>query len=255
PPPIRAVGESHSASRDMSGEYRVELPVFEGPLDLLLYLIRKHELDIFDIPIAFITERYLDYLETMRGLNLDVAGEYLFMAATLAYIKSRQLLATPVGDGLEDGNIEEDDPRQELIRRLLEYQKYKQGAETLGERPLLGRTVWGAGAPALPGEPMSASLGEIGLFKLIEALGGVLARSGTRLTHDVVVDRISITDKIHELVARLEKEGSFSFESCFAEGAADDSAPARHAVVVTFLALLEMTRLRMIRLHQPEGCR
>src|SRR5688500_351442 len=134
------------------GGYSVELEVFEGPLDLLLHLVKKHELDILDIPIAFVTEKYLAYLDAMAGLDIDVAGEYLLMAATLCHIKSRELLPTPEldpdeaieGDG--EGEVEVD-PRADLIRRLLEYQKYKEAAEQLGQRPVVGRNVWSRGAP------------------------------------------------------------------------------------------------------------
>ena len=176
---------------------RVALENFEGPLDLLLHLIQKHELDIFDIPVAFITEKYLEYLEHLRALNLDIAGEYLLMAATLAYIKSRQLVPTP--DGPED-EAEEDavgDPREELIRRLLEYQKYREAAAQLGDRPVMGRNVWGRGSPVEVAQAAGAPLAEVSVFKLIEALGRVLERARVKLAHDVMVDRISIADKIH----------------------------------------------------------
>ena len=131
-----------------NASYNVELEVFEGPLDLLLHLVRKHELDIMDIPISFVTDKYLEYLDMMEKLNLDIAGEYLLMAATLAHIKSRELLPQQeVEDEAEEGLDGEDgvDPRQELIRRLLEYQKYKEAAESLGEQPVVGRNVWPRG--------------------------------------------------------------------------------------------------------------
>jgi len=205
-------------------DYKVELPEFEGPLDLLLHLVKKHELDILDIPIAFITDRYLQMLDVMRSLNLDVAGEYLLMAATLAHLKSRELVPPdPAEDALlaaeEEG--EELDPRQELIRRLLEYQKFKDAGDKLAGRPVTGRNVWPRGASAedvagLHALPGGAPLAEVPVFRLIESLERVLSRAKVTFTHDVVTDRISITDKINELVDRLEREGSFSFESCFA---------------------------------------
>jgi segregation and condensation protein A len=236
--------------------YEVALDVFEGPLDLLLHLIKKHELDIFDIPIAFITEKYLAYLETLRALNLDVAGEYLLMAATLAYIKSRELLP-PSPDAEADAEEAEEmgDPREQLIKRLLEYQKYRDAGQALGERPVMGRNVWGKGQPPEKLAAGAAPLAEVSVFQLIEALGGVLDRAKIKLTHDVVVDRISIADRIGQLVDRLEQEGAFTFESCFLD-AATEAEPAqvtRHHLVITFLAILEMTRLKMIRLHQPES--
>jgi segregation and condensation protein A len=242
--------------------YRIELPEFEGPLDLLLHLVKKHELSILEIPIAFITEQYLKMLDLMRQLNLDVAGEYLLMAATLAHLKSRELVPPDPSEQLEaDGSDEDEglDPRQELIRRLLEYQKYKEAAQQLGDRPVVGRNVWGRGSTAedaagvhvLPG---GAPLAEVPVFKLIESLERVLSRAKVAFTHDVVVDRMSITDKINEMVDRLDREGTFTFESCFAfvEGgfAAEQ---VKYQVVVTFLAILEMTRLKLVRLTQADA--
>ena len=244
-------------------DYQVELPEFEGPLDLLLHLVKKHELDILDIPIAFITDQYLKMLDVMRSLNLDVAGEYLLMAATLAHLKSRELVPPDPAEAVDaaaDGEDEEDiDPRQELIRRLLEYQKFKDAAGKLGDRPVTGRNVWPRGASAedvaglrmLPG---GAPLAEVPVFRLIESLERVLSRAKVTFTHDVVTDRISITDKINELADRLEREGSFSFESCFAfvEEGAPSLGAIKGQVVVTFLAILEMTRLKMVRLTQAD---
>ncbi len=251
---------------DVSAEelavYQIALPEFEGPLDLLLHLVKKHELSIVDIPIAFITDKYLRMLDIMRQLNLEVAGEYLLMAATLCHLKSRELVppdpaeeaALAADDDEEDGV----DPRQELIRRLLEYQKYKEAAAQLGDRPVVGRNVWTRGSRAedvagmhvLPG---GAPLAEVPVIALIECLERVLSRAKVQLTHDVLVDRITITDKINELVDRLEREGSFTFESCF--DFVEKEQPVtqvKHQVVVTFLAILEMTRLKMVRLTQPE---
>lgn len=247
-------------------DYKVELPDFEGPLDLLLHLVKKHELSILDIPIAFITDQYLKMLALMRAMNLEVAGEYLLMAATLAHLKSRELVPPDphekpeVQEG-EDGEAAVlEDPRQELIRRLLEYQKYKEAAQKLGDRPVTGRNVWPRGAPAedvagMHALPGGAPLAEVPVIQLIECLERVLKRAKVSFTHDVVVDRVSITDKINELVDRLEREGSFTFESCFSflQGAEPlNAATAKHQVVVTFLAVLEMTRLKMVRLTQPE---
>jgi segregation and condensation protein A len=244
-------------------DYKVELPDFEGPLDLLLHLVRKHELDILDIPIAFITDRYLSMLDVMRSLNLDVAGEYLLMAATLAHLKSRELVPPDPADeaALAAEDDEEDiDPRQELIRRLLEYQKFKDAAGKLADRPVTGRNVWPRGASAedvagvhaLPG---GAPLAEVPVFRLIEALERVLSRAKVTFTHDVITDRISISDRINELCDRLEREGSFSFESCFTfiDDAAPSVAAVKGQVVVTFLAILEMTRLKMVRLTQADA--
>ncbi len=245
--------------------YKVELDVFEGPLDLLLHLVKKHELDIFDIPISFITRRYLEYLDLMSSLSLDVAGEYLLMAATLAHIKSRELLPASAGghaeDG-EDGEGDEDggDPRQELIRRLLEYQKYKAAADLLGGRPVVGRNVWTRGAPqqdALaenidPGaEP---PLAEFPVIRLIEALDRILSHAKIKISHDVTVDRLSVAECIARLTDRLEAEGSFGFKSCFAFLERETSlAVIRHEAVVTFLSILEMAKLGILKVSQPDS--
>lgn len=243
-------------------DYKVELPEFEGPLDLLLHLVKKHELDILDIPIAFITDRYLQMLDVMRSLNLDVAGEYLLMAATLAHLKSRELVPPdPAEEAALAAEDDEDDidPRQELIRRLLEYQKFKDAGDKLAGRPVTGRNVWPRGASAedvagLHALPGGAPLAEVPVFRLIESLERVLSRAKVTFTHDVITDRISITDKINELADRLERDGSFSFESCFAfvEAPMQTASAVKGQVVVTFLAILEMTRLKMVRLTQAD---
>src|SRR5262249_24948156 len=159
------------------GEYRLELKAagFEGPLDLLLHLIQEHQLDILDIPVSFITQKYLEYIALMRVLSIDVASEYLVMAATLAHIKSKMLLPTPPA-GQDDELIEqEEDPRAELVRRLLEYQKYKTAAADLADRGTLGRDVFARGVPeSVPDGP--APLAPIGLFSLPDAFEGVLKR-------------------------------------------------------------------------------
>lgn len=238
--------------------YQVQLDVFEGPLDLLLHLVKKHELDIFDIPISFITEKYIEYLDLMTSLNLDVAGEYLLMAATLAHIKSRELLpAPPPGRDDEEAEGEELDPRAELIKRLLEYQKYKEAAESLSGRPVVGRNVWTRGSPqedalAENVDPEARPpLKEIPIIALVEALDRALSRAKIRLTHQVSVDRLSVSERINQLADRLEREGSFTFESCFRFLREEMSlAEARHEAVVTFLAVLEMARLGLIRVWQ-----
>jgi segregation and condensation protein A len=241
--------------------YQVRLDVFEGPLDLLLHLVRKHELEIFDIPISFITEKYLEYLDFISALNLDVAGEYLLMAATLAHIKSRELLPAPppgqAGEAAEEDGEAEEDPRQELIRRLLEYQKYREAAESLGNRPVMGRNVWTRGAPqedALAenvARDVVPPLAEVPVIKLIEALDRVLASAKIRISHEVTVDRLSVSERINQLADRLEVEGSFTFASCFRFLREEVTLEeARHDAVVTFLALLEMAKLGVIRLWQ-----
>jgi segregation and condensation protein A len=228
--------------------YEVSLPEFEGPLDLLLHLVKRHELNIFDIPISFITQKYLEYLDLMRQLNLDIAGEYLLMAATLALIKSKELLPRQEIEE-ENEDQEEIDPREELIRRLLEFQKYKAAAAQLADRPALGRQVFRRGAPMEPVDPNEMPLTEVSTFALISALAEVLKRSQVKLTHDVLVDRISISDRINQLVDRLAEMETMRFLECFTlEGSV---VQIRHELVVTFLAILEMARLHMIRILQP----
>ena len=231
--------------------YRVALPEFEGPLDLLLHLCKTHELDIVNIPISFVTEKYLAYLEVMESMSVDVAADYLVMAATLAYLKSRELVPAPEPLDLagEDGEPELD-PREELIRRLLEYQKYKDAAEKLGGRPIEGRTVFGRGAPIDTGELDDPGLGDHSVWKLIEAFGKILEKAGGKGgVHDVVVDRVSIGETMGKLIDRIDAGGgSFRFDSCF-----DLSLPAgelRHQVVVTLLAILELARLKVVRVLQ-----
>jgi len=229
--------------------YRVALPEFEGPLDLLLHLCKTHEIEIVNIPISFITTKYLEYLELMHTMPVDVAADYLVMAATLAYLKSRELVPTP--EPLEAAAEDEEDaldPREELIRRLLEYQKYKDAAEKLGGRPIEGRNVFGRGADVEGFDVEPASIADESVWKLIEAFGRILERAGAGpvSTHDVVVDRVSIADRINQLVDRLQAGGgSFRFDACF--DMALPEAELRNEVVVTLLAILELARLKVIR--------
>ena len=248
-----------------SAGYQVALDVFEGPLDLLLHLVKKHELSILDIPISFVTEKYLEYLDAMAALDIDVAGEYLLMAATLCHIKSRELLPSPEIDEeeateSEDGVEVEVDPRADLIRRLLEYQKYKEAAQHLGAQPVVGRNVWSRGAPIEDAvgdgvDPdMIAPLASFPVHKLIEAFDRVMQQAKLKVSHDVMIDRLSVSQKIAELTDRLEAEGRFTFSSMFSF-LRDDTprtiAEVKHEAVVTFLALLEMAKLRLIALTQP----
>jgi len=237
-----------------AGPCRVALPEFEGPLDLLLHLCKTHEIDIVTLPVAFITEKYLEYLDLMQSMPFDVAADYLVMAATLAYLKSRELVPTP--EPLDVGPEEEGevlDPREELIRRLLEYQKYKDAAERLGGRPIEGRNVFGRGM-SLSNDAPDAPFAEQSVWKLIAAFGRILEKAGgTKKTHEVAIDRVSIGDRMGQLLDRIEKgSGSFQFESCF-----DLSLPEvelRNQVVVTLLAILELARLKVVRvLQSPDG--
>ena len=234
--------------------YRVALPEFEGPLDLLLHLCKTHEIEVVNLPISFITTKYLEYLEIMQTMPVDVAADYLVMAATLAYLKSRELVPAP--EPLEVAAEEEEsglDPREELIRRLLEYQKYKDAAEKLGGRPIEGRNVFGRGADIDASEIGPANAADESIWKLIEAFGRILdkAQKGPISTHDVVVDRVSIGDRINQLVDRLESGGgSFRFETCF--DLALPEVELRHQIVVTLLSILELARMKVVRVLQAD---
>lgn len=238
----------HTAYRD---EYRLDIPSagFEGPLDLLLHLIQQHELDILDIPIAFVTERFLKYLAVMRSLSIDVASEYLVMAATLAHIKSKMLLPT-MPEGQDDGlpGDEDEDPRAELVRRLLDYQKYKAAAAELAERGTLGKDIFGRGSSeAVPQGP--APFATLGVFSLLEAFEKILSRTNVKLDHEVIFDRISITDRMLELNDKLVARRAMRFEDLVTE---PGRTPTRFDIVITFLAILEMAKLRMIKLYQSD---
>jgi segregation and condensation protein A len=239
---------SESETIDTGGAaWSLQLPHFEGPLDLLLHLCQKHELDILQIPIGFVTEKYLEYLAVMQLMQLDVAAEYLVMAATLAHIKSKMLLPTPPPEADEEVAEDEIDPREALIRRLLEYQKYKNAAEQLVARGVAGRDVFVRGMAldeAIPSE--MPPLAEVPLYALVEAFQRVLDRSKVKLSHDVVADRISLADRIAELSDLLGVRKRLVFEEIF------DGLATKFDLVITFLALLEMTRLRMTRLLQSE---
>jgi segregation and condensation protein A len=227
-------------------DYVISLPAFEGPLDLLLHLIQKHELDILDIPVSFVTEKYLAYINLMQELSIDVASEYLVMAATLTHIKSKSLLPSDATADEESlGEEEEGDPREELIRRLLEYQKYKQAAADLNDRGALGRDIFLRGTKA-PEADGPAPLAPVELWSLLDAFGKVLARAKVDLQHEVSFDRMSITDRITQLMDKLAGKTSCRFEELF------DGQRTKFDLIITFLALLEMTRLRMTRLYQSD---
>jgi len=228
---------------------QVKLPAFEGPLDLLLHLIREHKLDVFDIPIALIAEKYNQSLAELVALDLDVAGEFLVMAATLTHIKSRLLLPrteapTEAGEAAE----EQGDPRAELVRRLLEYQKYKDVARQLAENELLDRDVFARRiTPAAAAQVESAALAEVSVYRLIEALDRVLKALEPRVGHEVVRDQLTLSAAMQGITARLRPGERMAFVQLF------EGQRTRGGVVVTFLALLEMVKLRLLRVNQDEG--
>ena len=237
----------HADFESSPDAYQVKLDSFEGPLDLLVHLIRKNEVDIYDIPIALITEQYLGYIELMQEMNLDVAGEFLVMAATLIHIKSRTLLPRP-DPSQDDGEAE--DPREALVRRLLEHQKYKAAAELLHDRETLRGAQFGrpdASVADAAGDAYEQEL-EVDLFSLLAAFRGVLERASRRPPMVLPPDQISIEDRISQLLNRLSETEACGFDDLFIDG--DGSRPF---LIVTFLALLEMIRLKLIRVFQTGG--
>lgn len=225
--------------------YRVKLETFEGPLDLLVHLIRINEVNVYDIPIARITEQYLGYIGLMQELNLDVAGEFLVMASTLIHVKSKMLLPRPE-TAATDGEPEED-PRDALVRRLIEHQKFKAAAELLHERETMRSAQFMrpdsrvAGAADDEYEPEL----EVDLFGLLTAFKGVLERANRRPKMVLPPEQITIEDRIQQLLARLSESEACGFEDLFSDG--DGSRPF---MIVTFLAILEMIRLKLIRVFQ-----
>ena len=218
-----------------------QLEIFEGPLDLLLHLIKKNEVNITDIPIATITEQYLATLELMQTLNLDMAGEFLVMAATLIHIKSRMLL--PESDAETDEEEEDGDPREELMKRLLEYQRFKEAAGELGQRDVLTRDVF-VRATAPMEKPAPTAFRELSVFELLTALRRVLERLPKDEFHEVTLEKITVREKMTLVLERLRVDGQVMFESLFTD------AGTRMAVIVTFLAMLELVKIRAIRIFQ-----
>ena len=222
----------------------VKLPVFEGPLDLLLYLIKKDELDIYDIPIAQITRRYLEYLQLIKMLDLEVAGEYLVVASTLLYIKSRVLLPQDLRP--PEDEAEEDDPRWELVRQLVEYKKYKDAAFELSQCLAREENVHRRGAALKPEAAESGlAFDKVGLFDLLAVFQKVLARADQREDlRDIFEDRFTVSDKIQFIQDEMSRRQRIVFEELFVAGA------SRTEIVVTFLAVLELIRLRQIDVAQ-----
>lgn len=215
--------------------YQIKIDIFEGPLDLLLHLIQKDDLDIYDIPISQITTSYLNYLELLTELNINVAGEFLVMAATLMEIKSKTLLpSSPTAEG------EGPDPRAELVQRLLEYQKFKEAARFLGQRFDVQRDVHYRGAPLFSKDDQIL---DVNLPQLMEAFQSVLETAETEV-RDILVEEIPVEVRIREILDILETKEFVSFSELFTP------ADGRKALVVTFLALLELIRLKQVRVTQ-----
>ena len=226
----------------METDYKVKLEVFEGPLDLLLYLIKQDEIDIYDISIERITRQYLEYLQAFKELNIEIAGEFIVMAATLIYLKSRSLL--PVDQQPPEEDAEEDDPRWDLIRQLIEYKKFKEAAAELHQRALEQERIFAReGGPSHLQDPLR--LGEVGIFQLINAFQTVIKRVEAREdVQEIFGERFSVSEKIDAILQRVAVGAPIRFSDLFG------AVVSRLEVVVTFLALLELIRLKQVRAIQ-----
>jgi segregation and condensation protein A len=228
----------------METDYKVKLEVFEGPLDLLLYLIKRDEIDIYDISIERITRQYLEYLQAFKELKIDVAGEFVVMAANLIYLKSRSLL--PLDQQPPEEDVEEDDPRWDLIRQLIEYKKFKEAAAQLHDRALEQERLFTRDGGSLPSDA-PLPLQEVGIFQLIHAFQEVIKRVEAREDlHEIFGERFSVSDKIEKILERVSNGTPVHFSELFGQ------IVSRVEIVVTFLALLELIRLNQVRALQPK---
>ncbi len=229
-------------------EYKVNLDVFEGPLDLLLYLIRREELDIYDIPIEHITAEYMKFIESARALNLDIAGEFIVMAATLMVIKSRMLLPVEKRTANEDGTEEWVDPRLDLVRQLIEYKKFKDAAIRLGsmEEMRANSFDYGGGRPKFEKTAADAkgAIANLDLYDLLTAFQEVLARANEMPHEELKGIRYSVPDKMDLVMERARREGQISFTTLF------EPAAPKGEIIVTFLALLELLRQHRVIVYQ-----
>ena len=228
----------------METDYKVKLEIFEGPLDLLLYLIKQDEIDIYEISLERITGQYLEYLQAFKELNIDVAGEFIVMAANLIYLKSRSLL--PADQQPPEEDAEEDDPRWDLIRQLIEYKKFKEAALLLHTRALEQERIFarsGTGPGAIATAPLP--LGEVGIFQLINAFQTVIRRVEAREDlREIFGEHFTVSDKIDSILRRVSDGLPLKFSELFATMA------SRVEIVVTFLALLELIRLKQVLVTQ-----
>jgi segregation and condensation protein A len=228
----------------METDYKVKLEIFEGPLDLLLYLVKRDEIDIYEISIERITSQYLEYLQAFKELNIDIAGEFIVMAANLIYLKSRSLL--PVDQQPPDEEAAEDDPRWDLIRQLIEYKKFKEAAAQLQTRALEQERIFARTGNA-PGTLAVAPLplGEVGIFQLINALQTVIKRVEAREDlREIFGEHFTVSDKIDSILRHVSSGVALKFSELFA------GLASRVEIVVTFLALLELIRLKQVRVTQ-----
>jgi segregation and condensation protein A len=229
-------------------DYRIKLPVFEGPLDLLLFLIRKNELDIYDIPIESVTRQYISALHAMQELDLEIAGDFFVMAATLMEIKSRMLLPKGMAAVDPDGPEEEMDPRWELVHQLLQYRKFKEAAAQLGEIIAERQDLMERHVSSLNGDPLDRPLKGVGRIDLWNTFNLVLRRLAEKLVVGEIHDeQVTVADQMEWILTRVQTEKSFVFSHLFPHGT------TLRRLVATFLAVLELTRLRRLRLAQAEN--
>jgi segregation and condensation protein A len=227
----------------MESDYKVKLEIFEGPLDLLLFLIKRDEIDIYDISIERVTRQYLEYLQAFKELKIDIAGEFIVMAANLIYLKSRNLL--PLEQRPPEEDAEEDDPRWDLIRQLIEYKKFKEAAAQLHIRQLEQERIFTRDGGSRTELDAALRLGEVGIFQLIHAFQDVVRRVEARENmSEIFGERFSVSEKIDIILQRLAGGGPVHFSELFGEIA------SRVEIVVTFLALLELIRLKQVRAVQ-----
>lgn len=225
--------------------YEIKLNNFEGPLDLLLYLIKKNEIDIYNIPIALIANQYLEYLDMMRSLNLDLAGEYLVLASHLIHIKSKMLL--PVADDEQDED--EADPRAELVHQLLEYQLFKDAVSQLGNRTLLNRDVFTRAfyEEVLSDQEDQDGMFECNVFDLVEAFHKITSTLAPGEFLEIDVEKITLAEKMNDIMGSLSDKKSMTFVELLGE------SRNRRILIYTFLAILELMRQRMIRIYQASS--
>jgi segregation and condensation protein A len=229
----------------METDYKVKLEIFEGPLDLLLYLIKRDEIDIYDISIERITKQYLEYLQAFKELKIEIAGEFVVMAANLIYLKSRSLL--PLDQQPPEEDTEEDDPRWDLIRQLIEYKKFKEAAAQLHDRALEQARIFTRDGGIAPISDAPLPLHEVGIFQLIHAFQEVIKRAEAREDlGEIFGERFSVSDKIEKILERVGKGTPVRFSELFHQIA------SRVEIVVTFLALLELIRLNQVRALQRQ---
>ena len=224
--------------------YQFKLDIFEGPLDLLLHLIKEQKMDIYDIPLVDVTRQYLEYIDLMQDMNLELAGDYLVMAAELARIKSKELLPAPPG---EEGAEEGEDPRAELTRRLLEYQRYKNVASKLREREIDRQQLFSRGQEMVLEDSEGEDLVDASVFDLFSAFKNVLEQKSFRRDYEMKITTLSVSKRIERVLDILNERDSMAFDSLF------EDSNTQEEVIATFLALLELMRMNLVRVQQIES--